>query len=92
MERAQEMDAYLFIVVESSVEKIIKENKIFNRRSNIDYTLRQIKDICHDYPRVCQFIFVENRQNASYIIPRLLLSGKNIWQTDMQYFWDTREQ
>lgn len=90
--RAQEMGAYLFVVVESSVEKIIKENKIFNRRSNIDYTLRQIKDICHDYPRACQFIFVENRENASYVIPRLLLSGKNIWQTDMQYFWDTREK
>ena len=89
--RAQEMDAYLFVVIESSVEKMIKENKIFNRRSNIDYTLRQIKDICHDYPRVCQFIFVENRENAASIIPRLLLSGKNIWQTDMQYFWDAKK-
>ena len=90
--RAKEMDAYLFVIIESSVEKIIKENKIFNRRANIDYTLRQIKDICHDYPRACQFIFAGNRENAEYLIPRLLVSGKNIWQTDMQYFWDTREE
>jgi hypothetical protein len=90
--RAQEMDAYLFVVIESSVEKIRKENSIFNRRSNIDYTLRQIKDICHDYPRVCQFIFVGTRDNATSLIPRLLITGKSVWQTDMQYFWDTREE
>jgi len=90
--RAQEMDAYLFVVIESSVEKIIKENKIFNRRSNMDYTLRQIKDICHDYVRSCQFIFVETRDKAERIIPRLLMSGKNIWQTDMQYFLDQKNE
>ena len=90
--RAKEMDAYLFIIIESSVEKIIKENKVFNRRANIDYTLRQIKDICHDYPRACQFIFTGNRENAEYLIPRLLVVGKNVWQTDMQYFWDAREE
>lgn len=91
IQRASELDSYLFVVIESSVEKMIKENKVFNRRSNIDYTLRQIKDLCHDYPRVCQFIFVENRVNASKIIPRILMHGKKLWQTDMQYFWDYKK-
>jgi hypothetical protein len=58
----------------------------------MDYTLRQIKDICHDYVRSCQFIFVETRDKAERIIPRLLMSGKNIWQTDMQYFLDQKNE
>ena len=88
IERATEVGAYLFVVIESSVEKIIKENKIFNRKANIDYTLRQIKDISHTYPRSCQFIFAENREGAARLIPRILMAGKKIWNTDMQYFLD----
>ena len=67
---------------------MIKENKIFNRKSNIDYTLRRIKDLSHEFPRSCQFVFVDNRERASDIIPRILLAGKKIWQTDVQYFFD----
>ena len=91
IQRAQEMDSYLFIVIESNVEKMIKENKIFNRRSNVDFTLRQIKDLCHDFPRCCQFVFVDDRESASKFIPRVLMHGKNIWRTDMQYFWDQKK-
>jgi hypothetical protein len=90
IERAQEMDCYLFVVIESSVQKIIKENKFFNRRANMDYTLRQIKDISHEYSRRCQFVFAGNRENASELIPLLLLHGKKMWQTDLQYFLDTK--
>ncbi len=92
IERAQEMDAYLFVIIESSIEKIIKENKIFNRRSNIDYTLRQIKDISHAYPRSCQFVFAGNREQAAKLIPRVLIAGKSIWSTDIQYFLDQKNE
>ena len=85
------MDSYLFVVVESSIQKIIKENKIFNRRTNIDFVLKQIKEISHEYARCCQFIFVETREKASAIIPRLLIYGKEIWQTDIQYFLERNE-
>ena len=91
IQRAQEMGSYLFVVVESNVEKMIKQNKIFNRRSNVDFTLRQIKDLCHDFPRSCQFVFVDDRKSASKFIPRVLIHGKSIWRTDMQYFWDQKK-
>ena len=90
IERAQEMGAYLFVVIESSVEKMIKENKIFNRKANMDYTLRQIKDISHKYPRSCQFVFAEDRKGSEKLIPRILMAGRKIWQTDMQYFLDNK--
>ena len=92
IERAKEMDSYLFVVVESSVSKIIKENKIFNRRANMDYVLRQIKEISHEYPRVCQFVFTGTREKASDLIPRLLIHGKQVWQTDVQYFLDQKNE
>ena len=40
IQRAEGMDAYLFVVIESSISKIIKENKIFNRRANMDYCVK----------------------------------------------------
>jgi hypothetical protein len=92
IQRAEGMDAYLFVVIESSISKIIKENKIFNRRANMDYVLKQIKEISHEYPRTCQFIFVDTREIAAEIIPRLLVYGKKIWQTDMQYFLDQKNE
>ena len=91
IERAKEMDSYLFVVVESSVQKIIKENKIFNRRTNMDYVLKQVKEISHEYDRVCQFIFAENRERSAALIPRLLMHGKKVWQTDVQYFLEKNE-
>ena len=54
--------------------------------------LKQIKDISHEYPRTCQFIFVDTREIAAAIIPRLLVYGKKIWQTDMQYFLDQKNE
>jgi len=88
--RAQEMDSYLFVVIESTVEKLIKENKHFNRKTNMDYILRQLKDVAHEYPRSCQFIFTGQRENSSALIPLLLYHGPDIWQTDMQYFIDKK--
>ena len=87
--RAKDMDSYLFIVIESSVEKLIKENKHFNRRTNIDYILRQLKDVAHEYPRSCQFVFTGSRENSVNLIPLLLYYGSSVWQTDIQYFIDT---
>jgi hypothetical protein len=92
IQRAKEMDAYLFVVIESSVSKIIKENKIFNRRTNVDYVLKQIKEISHEYARSCQFVFMDTREKASEIIPRILVYGKKIWETDMQYFLDKKNE
>ena len=58
----------------------------------MDYVLKQIKEISHEYARSCQFIFVDTRERASAIIPRLLVYGKEIWQTDMQYFLDQKNE
>ena len=57
----------------------------------MDYVLKQVKEISHEYDRVCQFIFAENRERSAALIPRLLMHGKKVWQTDVQYFLEKNE-
>lgn len=82
----EDMDAYMFVVVESSLSKIIAEQKHFKRKASIDYILKNMRDIMYDFPRRCQFIFSGNRKNSKFLIPRILYYGKQLWRTDLQYF------
>lgn len=88
LELTKQMNAFMFIVVESSVEKIIKENKAFKRRISMDYILKNLRDITYEFPRNCQFVFTSTRKNSEYLIPRILYFGQKIWRTDLQYFID----
>lgn len=84
----QDMNAYMFVVVESSLSKIIAEQKHFKRKSNIDYILKNMREVMYDFPRRCQFVFTGGRKNSKFLIPRILYYGKQLWQTDLQYFID----
>jgi hypothetical protein len=84
----QDMDAYMFVVVESSLDKIIAEQKYFKRKASIDYILKNMRDIMYDFPRRCQFIFTGGRKNSKFLIPRILYYGKDLWGSDLQYFID----
>lgn len=84
----QDMDSYMFVVIESSVSKIIKWQKKFKRKNTIDYILKNLRDVTYDFPRRCQFVFADNRNFSQFLIPRLLFHGSKVWRTDMQYFVD----
>lgn len=88
LQLAKDMDSFIFVVIESSISSIIKMQKKFKRKSTIDYILKNLRDCMYDFPNVCQFVFVENRKNASQIIPHILYHGKKLWKTDLQYFLD----
>lgn len=57
LQRAQEFDAFLFIVVEGSVESIVKNNIINPKKSNLSFIWHNMRQLAHDFPRRCQFIF-----------------------------------
>ena len=89
LERASSFDAYLFIVVESSIEKIKKNNLFGPRTSNMPYIWHNMRLLTHKFSNRCQFIFSGSRGGSEEIIPKLLVYGKKLWGTDMQYFIDT---
>ena len=90
LERAKQFDAYIFIVVESSIEKIIKNNIFGPHRSNMPYIWHNMRLLTHMFPRKCQFIFTGTRKASAEIIPKLLVHGSKLWETDLQYFIDSQ--
>jgi len=89
---AANMDAYIFVVIESSVSKIIKMQKKFKRKASIDYILKNMRDISYEFPRRCQFVFAEDRKFSQFLIPRILYFGQDVWRTDLQYFIDKKKE
>lgn len=82
------LGCYLFVVVESSINSIIYNQKKYNRKTNLEYVFHNMRELTHKYPRHIQFIFTGSREKSLDIIPRLLYFGKNLWQVDIQYFLD----
>lgn len=156
LDRAKHFDAFLFIVIEGSVESIIKNNILFGSKSNLSFIWHNMRIISHEYAGRCQFIFTgnngenlfnqldsdfydeydllykkyndlkksqegpdlaladkvskklwvmrkkvfepayesynqESRQKSQEIIPKLLVYGKKMWETDIQYFLDNHD-
>jgi hypothetical protein len=88
LERAREFDSYLYIVVETSISKLKKNNLFGPHKSNLEYIFHNIRHLTHEYSDVCQFIFSGNRTCSEIIIPKLLLAGKKLWNVDFQYYID----
>jgi hypothetical protein len=85
MDRAQQFQSFLYIVIESDLEKIEKNNN-YGHRSNLGFIYHNMRKIIRRYPRRCQFIFTGSRSKSEEIIPKLLFFGDKIWQSDIQYY------
>lgn len=91
MERAISFDSYMYIVIESSIEKIIKNNPYAYHESNLKFIWHRMRKITHMFPRKCQFIFSGGRNRSQNLIPILLEGGENLWQSDIQYYIDSKK-
>jgi hypothetical protein len=89
LDRAREFNSFIYIVIETSISKLKKNNVFGPHQSNLQYIFHNIRDITHNYSDVCQFIFSGNRTNSQTIIPKLLSGGKKFWNVDFQYYIDT---
>lgn len=90
LQRARDFNSYIFIVVESNIEKIKKNNLFGPHKSKLPYIWHNLKSASHEYGDVCQFIFAQNRKGLQKIIPKILSYGKRLWNVDMQYFIDKK--
>lgn len=88
LERAREFDCYLYIVTESSLEKIEKNNNWSPHRSNMKYIYHNMRVLAHDFADTCQFIFTGTRGSSEELIPKLLTLGDQLWNVDIQYYID----
>lgn len=90
LERTRQFNAFLYIVTESSIDKIIKNNKYKSYRSNLSYVWHNMRVLTHEFKGHCQFVFSGSRPNSQLLIPNLLYYGDKLWDVDIQYFLDKR--
>jgi len=88
LDRARQFDSYLYIVTESDIGKIKKNNIFGPHKSNLEYVFHNLRVLSHEYADTCQFMFTSNRSNSTNIIPKLLVGGKKLWNVDFQYYID----
>jgi len=90
MDRCVQFNSYMFVVVESSIERIEEENKTSKFKSNLGYVWHNLRGLMVDYPENIQFIFAHNRKGAKKLIPKILYYGQDMWNVDLQYHIDTK--
>jgi hypothetical protein len=88
LQRCRDLGCYLFIVTESNLYKMAERNAYSPKRYNLDYAFHNMREIQSDFRDCCQFVFSGNRSNSQILIPKLLVNGKKLWNTDIQYFLD----
>lgn len=90
--RAKSFNAYLFVVIESSIDKIKKNNIFSPHKSNLSFVWNRMRLLTHDFKGNCQFIFSGNRTSSQELIPKLLVNGKDLWDVDIQYYLDKNHE
>lgn len=90
IERAVEFDSFLYIVVDSSINLIKKNNSFSAHKANLAYIWHNTRKLINKYSGNCQFIFSGSRAASEFLIPRLLIEGKTLWNCDMQFHIDKR--
>lgn len=88
IERAKKFSSFVFVVVESSIDKIIENNHFTPHEANLSYIWHNTRVLSHEYRDHCQFVFSGSRQMSEFLIPKILFHGRKIWGTDLQYFLD----
>jgi hypothetical protein len=89
LERCRSLGSYLFIVIETDLYQMEKKNVFSPQKVNLKYVFHNMRVLQHDFKDCCQFVFSGNRSNSSILIPKLLVLGKKVWNTDIQYFLDS---
>tara|TARA_R110002167_G_scaffold325346_2_gene531409 strand:- start:5374 stop:6327 length:954 start_codon:yes stop_codon:yes gene_type:complete len=90
MDRCVEFNSYMFIVAETSIDKLEEHNKLSKFKSNLGYLWHNVRNLIIDYPQNLQIVFAHNRAGAKKLIPLILYHGKDLWRVDLQYFIDKR--
>jgi hypothetical protein len=94
MQRCVELDSYMYIVIEKSLEAIEKE-AVFakgRRAPKLGWVFSNLISVQHEFAGNCQFVFTDSRKHSEEIIPKLLFLGNKLWDVDIQYFLDKEEK
>ena len=91
IERAQAAGFYMVILVEGAFDSVYEFSHTLKRVDVIispEYVFHNMRSICQQYPMV-QFLFVDNREEASAAVLKIFQSNGQVKKLDLQYAYDT---
>ena len=88
LQRVKDFDSYLFIVIESDLNRLYQNNRYGPHKSNLKFIYHNMRLITHEFAGHCQFVFTGTRANSQSVIPKILTLGKTLWDVDLQYYID----
>ena len=95
--RARDLDSYLFVVIESSLDQLYsyiksaQRNKFGPQKTNLKFIYHNMRELSHEFAGHCQFVFTGSREKSEDIIKRILYYGPTLWNVDLQYYIDKNE-
>ena len=90
--RAVDINGYLFVVTESSIQNIYKHNnQRWQHKSNLEYLWHNMIDLMHEFADRCQFVFTGNRENSENLIRRILFYQDKVWGVDLQHYIEAKK-
>lgn len=92
VERTIEFGCVIFVVVESSVAEIEKNNLRSAHRAKMPWVWSRMREIQHMYPRKVQFVFSGSRLGSQKVIPYILAYGSDLINYDIQYLLDSKNK
>jgi hypothetical protein len=90
LDRCRSLGCYLFIVTEAPLYSIEDYNKKSFKKFNLKYVFHNMRELQREYSDCCQFVFSGSRTASVELIPKLLVLGRSLWKTDIQYFWSKK--
>ena len=85
MDRCCSLGAYMFIVVDASMAGVAKELQFSRSHVTIQHVWHNMREIMDEYNGDCQFVFSGGRAESALLVPKILMCGKDLWRTDVQY-------
>lgn len=86
LDRARQFGAFLFILVESDLKRIWRNNQFASHKHKLGFIYHNMRLITHEYYDVCQFVMAGTRGGAYRLVPLLLEHGPKLKRADVQYF------
>ena len=90
--RAKESGFYLIILIESAFEAIYPLSLKLKHLGTVisaEYVHHQMRELLKEFPTILQFLFVNDREDASEAVIKIFQSGGQCKHLDLQYTYDT---
>jgi len=88
IERAKKLEGYIVVIVESTLNNMMYQKQKFSKASG-DFIAHNMRQLLRKYNNL-QFVFCDGKEEAKNRTLEILSMDENIFNIDLQYYFDTK--